>query len=255
MTLTFVVALTLGLFAGMLAALEAGARLAARQRREGEEPKGLAAMDGAIFALFGLLLAFTFSGAASRFDARRQLIVDECNALGTTWLRVDLLPEGDQPEVRTLLRAYVDARLRLYADGLGDELLPAEVQAADAAAAALWTRSVAAAEASNHPPFASLYLASLNESIDAAGVRMAVKGFHPPGPIFVLLGALGLLSAFLAGWGLGSTKGPTRIHRVAFVGAVCAVVYVSLDLELPRRGLIRLGSADRLLQETRDAMR
>jgi hypothetical protein len=250
----FVVTFTLVLFGGMLAGLEAGSRLAARRRSlETGEAKGLAPIEGAIFALFGLLLAFTFSGAAARFDARRDLIQAECNALGTAYLRTDLLPAAERGEVRALFRAYVDARLRLYADGLGDDMLPAELEAQDQAAAALWTRSVAAASAAPGA-LSGLYVAALNEAFDRAGDRMAVRRFHPPLAVFFLLLGLGLLSAFVAGWGLGATVG-TRVHRTAFVSAVCLVVYVSLDLELPRRGLIRLGSADELLADTRAAMR
>lgn len=255
MTLALVLAITATLFAGMVVALEAGTRLGARRLAEGhEEPKGLAAIEGAIFALFGLLLAFTFSGAASRFDARRELIQAECNALGTTWLRIDLLQPADQAEVKELLRAYVDARLRLYADGLGDDMLQADLDAQDAAQAALWARAVAAAKAAD-ARLAPLFLTALNDALDRAGDRLAARRFHPPGAVFLLLIGLGLLAAFLAGWGLAASKATTRVHRVAFVSAVSLVVYVSLDLELPRRGLVRLGSADHLLAETRASMR
>lgn len=254
MTITFAILLTLGLFGGMFLAMEAGHRRAARVAQDEESRRGFAAIEGAIFALFGLLLAFTFSGAASRYDERRQLILAETNALGTAWLRVDLLAPADQPEVRDLLRAYVDARIRVYADGSGDDLRRDEVEAVERAQAALWTRAVAASKAAD-ARLAALFLGDLNESFDQADVRMAVRTFHPPGAIFILLVGLGLLSAFLAGWGLAGSRSTTRSHRAAFVGASCLVVYISLDLELPRSGLIRLGAADHLLQQTRDAMR
>ena len=84
---------TFGLFLGMLLFLEIGRRIAARQRKEdsGTAGEGVGAVDGAVFALLGLLIAFTFSGASSRFDTRRQLIVEETNDIGTAYLRVDLL--------------------------------------------------------------------------------------------------------------------------------------------------------------------
>lgn len=255
MSLGFVIAFTLVLLAGMLGTLEAGCRFGARRlAADAGEAKGLSAIEGAIFGLFGLLLAFVFSGAAGRFDARRDLIQAECNAIGTAWLRVDLLLPADQPDVRNLMQAYVDARLRLYADGRGDDMLAADTEAQDQAAASLWTRSVTAAKAGD-ARLAGLFLGSLNEALDLAGDRMAVRRFHPPAAVFLLLLGLGLLSAFLAGWGLAGSKATTRVHRAAFVGAVCLVVYVSLDLELPRQGLVRLGSADLLLAETRAAMR
>jgi hypothetical protein len=93
-----------GLFVGMILLLETGRRLGrCRQGKDEEGARaGLGAVEGAVFALMGLLIAFTFSGAASRFDARRQLIVEEANALSTAWLRLDMLPSAAQPELRDL---------------------------------------------------------------------------------------------------------------------------------------------------------
>ena len=105
------VLIALGLMAAMLLALEAGRRLGARDLARDASRVGLGAVEGAIFALMGLLLAFTFSGAAARFDARRMLIVEESNAIGTAWLRLDALPAEDQPSLREKFRQYVDARV------------------------------------------------------------------------------------------------------------------------------------------------
>ena len=82
-------------------------------------------MEAAVFALLGLLLGFSFVGGSSRLNARRALIVQEANAIGTAYLRLDLLPSAEQPEMRRLFREYVDARLHV------DELL-ADVNAAQA---------------------------------------------------------------------------------------------------------------------------
>src|SRR5512147_455234 len=105
-----------GLFVGMILLLEFGRRLG--RRREGKDEEGaragLGAVEGAVFALLGLLIAFTFSGAASRFDARRELIVEEANAIGTAYLRLDILPAGAQPALREKFRQYVETRLEVY---------------------------------------------------------------------------------------------------------------------------------------------
>ena len=88
-----------GLFIGMAVLLELGRRLRRHHRlRHGDSAgEGVGAIEGAVFGLMGLLLAFTFSGAASRFEGRRQLIVDEANAIGTAYLRLDLLPSAPRP--------------------------------------------------------------------------------------------------------------------------------------------------------------
>ena len=88
-----------GLFAGMLVLLEIGRRLGLRRLALDSEAvrAGFGVVEGAIFALMGLLIAFTFSEAASRFDTRRQLVVEEANAIGTAYLRLDLLSASAQP--------------------------------------------------------------------------------------------------------------------------------------------------------------
>ena len=117
--------MTLLLFAGlllaMLAAAEIGRRLGVSRLARFPEglPKGVGAVDGAVFALLGLLLAFSFSGAASRFEDRRHLITSETNAIGTAYLRIEMLPGDVQPEMRDLFRRYVDGRLETYGN-VGD---------------------------------------------------------------------------------------------------------------------------------------
>jgi len=103
-----------GLFVGMVACLDAGYRIGCRSSAKHPElaHEGVGAIEAAVFALLGLLLGFSFAGGTSRLDARRQLIVQEANAIGTAYLRFDLLPATDQPEMRQMLREYVDARLQ-----------------------------------------------------------------------------------------------------------------------------------------------
>lgn len=95
-----------GLLVGIILLLELGRKLGRRRRGQDGEGAGagLGVVEGAVFTLMGLLVAFTFSGAASRFDLRRQLIVEEANAIGTAWLRLDLLPAEAQPGLRELFR-------------------------------------------------------------------------------------------------------------------------------------------------------
>src|SRR5271155_4562494 len=97
----------------VIAFIECGRRIRLRNKDENAS-SGLGVIDGAVFGLMGLLLAFSFSGAEARFEVRRQLIVQETNAIGTAYLRVDLLPEAAQPQIRDDFRAYVDARLAFY---------------------------------------------------------------------------------------------------------------------------------------------
>jgi hypothetical protein len=112
---------TSGLFLGMLLFMEIGRRVAVRRMREdtGAAGEGVGTVDGAVFALLGLLIAFTFSEASSRFDTRRQLIVEETNDIGTAYLRLDLLPADLQPALRESFRRYLDARIEVYRETAG----------------------------------------------------------------------------------------------------------------------------------------
>jgi hypothetical protein len=104
------------LSAGILVLLEIGRRVGLRRiAEEGEAAsKGLSAIEGAIFGLLGLILAFLFSGALTRFDAARHLVVEEANDIGTAWLRIALLPADAQPSMRDLFRRYLDSRIEVY---------------------------------------------------------------------------------------------------------------------------------------------
>ena len=104
------------LFGGMLILLEIGRRLSIRRRSEESEGErgSLGTIEGAMFALFGLVVAFTFSGAASRFNEKRILIAEEANAIETAYLRLQLLSPEARLELQELFRQYVDSRLETY---------------------------------------------------------------------------------------------------------------------------------------------
>jgi hypothetical protein len=111
--------LTFGLFLGMLLCLEIGRHIGIRRLKDDSvtAAEGIGAADGAVFAVLGLLIAFTFSGATARFDSRRQLIVEETNDIGTAYRRLDLLRSDAQPALRESFRRYLDARPRVSGQG------------------------------------------------------------------------------------------------------------------------------------------
>lgn len=240
-----------GLFLLMLVCMEAGRRIGARHQEE-EARSGLGSVSSTVFALFGLLLAFSFSGAAERFQARRALILQEANDLGTAWLRLDVLPPEQQPALRDLMRRYLDARLDAYARLPDLEAALAGLAEANRLQGELWRAAVAASQgAPGHAPM--LLLPALNAAFDTATARFAATEAHPPLAIYALLYGLGLGSAFLVGWGMSRSSSPSHLHRLMFASVVCLTVYVTLDLELPRGGLLRV--SDELLIGVRESMR
>jgi hypothetical protein len=245
-----------GLFVGMIVLLELGRRLG--QRRQGKDEQGaragLGAVEGAVFALMGLLVAFTFSGAATRFDNRRQLIVEEANAIGTAWLRLDLLPAAAQPELRDLFRRYLDSRLAITQKMPDVEAARLELGKASALQGEIWSRVVAACQQSPNLMMAQV-VPALNQMFDVAATRTMAAQMHPPAIVFVMLGVLALMSSLLAGYAMAGGKTRSWIHIIAFVLIMATTVYVILDLEFPRLGFIRIDAMDRMLLDLRQAMK
>ena len=245
-----------GLFLGMLLLLEAGRRVRLRlMAREAEKPvAGLGVVEGALFGLMGLVIAFTFSGAASRFDARRHLIVEEANNIGTAYLRLDLVPASAQPQLREKFRRYVDARLETYR--VLPDLDAAMTQMAKAAELRreIWNQSIVAAREATNPQTGMLLLPALNAMFDIANTRYWATQIHPPLFIFGLLGTLALACSLLAGYGMAGGKARNWLHVVGFAIIVTLTVYVIVDMEYPRMGFIRVDSFDQALVDVRADM-
>lgn len=245
----------LGLAVGMLVMLELGRRLGRRSIQRGGSTGGTGALEGALFGLLGLLIAFSFSGAAGRFDARRALIVQEANDIGTAYLRVDLLPQDSQPAIRDLFRRYVDSRIKTYELTADPEAAHAEYGRSQDIQAALWARSTQACEERKDPSTTSLVIASLNAMFDTASTRAAATEMHAPGVVFALLCVLALVCSLVAGHAMAAAERRHWLHWVAFAAAVGVSFYVIADLEYPRRDLIRVDAFDHLLVEVRRSMR
>jgi hypothetical protein len=249
------VAFATSLFVGMLLLLELGRRLGRHRQGRAEDGAraGLGAVEGAVFALLGLLIAFTFSGAASRFDSRRQMILQEANAIGTAWLRLELLPASAQAGLKGLFPKYLDARLAVYRALPDAAAASANFANAAALQAEIWTRATAACQQSPSPLSAQL-IPALNEMFDIATTRNMAAQTHPPAIIFGMLGVLALMSALLAGYAMAGGKSRSWIHTVGFALVMATTVYVILDLEFPRLGIIRIDAADQVLVEVRQTM-
>jgi hypothetical protein len=258
---TLTLALTLAsfgcLFVALIAALEIGrraGRIAFTTTDAGARPAGLSTVEAVAFALLGLLLAFTFSGAAARLDTRRAQIVDEANAIGTAWLRLDMLPPAAQPKLRDAFRRYTDSRIALYKTFSQAGLEAARPEYARSATLQneIWA---AAVEACREVPSAPvIVLPALNAMFDIASSRLAASQMHPPMIVYVVLAVISLVCAFLVGYEMGATEAPSRAHMLVLAGLLSFTFYVILDFEYPRLGLIRIDDFDRLIAEVRATM-
>ncbi len=242
------------LFLVLLLLIEFGRRLRDRSTAAGRSIPGSAAMESAVFALFGLLLAFTFSGAMSRYDAHRELILQEVNDIGTAYLRLDLLPAAAQPALRQDFRAYTAVRARRFDDLDGS---PPSQQAASETArlqADIWKRAVpAAALPEANKDATKLLLPSLNDMFDMTATRRNAFHMHPPTIVSILLFALACGCALVAGFGMtGTNRG--WLHMVVFAATISLTIFTTIDIEYPRLGLVKLTSHDQLFLDLLNTM-
>jgi hypothetical protein len=223
-----------------LGAVESGYRFGRwRHARSSEElPAPVAAMVAAVLGLLALLLGFTFSLAASRFDARRQVVLDEANAIGTTFLRARLLPEPQRAESLSRLREYADLRIRgLTESGIADVLARSGQLQEE-----LWSRAVDVAGRNPEAITTGLYLQSLNALIDVHSRRVLV-GLRSRIPASIWLVLFGLCSIGMASVGYQAGLSETRrspempILTLAFA----AVLFLIVDLDRAHEGVLRVG--------------
>jgi hypothetical protein len=244
-----------GLLLGMLLAHEYGRRLGLRQlARNRKPPRGIGTAEGTVFTILGLLMAFTFHGAAGRFEARRQQITLEANAISTAYQRLDLLPAPARAALRDDFRTYVDLRAKLYANGT-EAGYAAQVRASSTLQERLWRQASAAALQPGAAPSAPmLLLPALNQVFDIASERHASRYDHPPAVIYLMLAALSLLGAALAGFDTAQARHRSWFHTFAFCAVIAATAYLILDLEFPRHGLIQIDAGARPLAELREML-
>ncbi len=248
--ITIAILTAIGLFGGILIFLQIGRLIG--KRRLALDPDGasvgIGAVEGAVFALLGLLIAFTFSGAASRFEQRRDLVVEEANDIGTAWLRLDLLPLAAQPALREDFRRYVESRLETYRKLPDADAAYAELAHSVALQGRIWDQSVAASQAEGaSPDAAKLLLPALNAMIDITTTRTMSVQMHPPPVIYAMLVVLALASALFAGYDMSGARTRSWLHEFGFALVTALALYMILDIEFPRLGIIRVDVVDQAL--------
>ncbi len=253
MVVVLSLAFAVALFGVLLGFLELGCRLGA-SRDPSASSRGAVAVEGALFALMGLLIAFTFSAAQSRLDQRRTLVIDEANAIGTAYLRLDLLPAAAQPGLRDAFRAYTDSRIAYYKKFSKMRAAAAERAQTAVLARQIWRDATDAVKASPDPRVPSLVIPSLNEMIDLEATRVAFRHIHAPVAIFVLLIVLAFSCALFAGVGMGRREIHSQLYRMAFAVMLTITVLVIVDIEFPRVGFININALDYLLKDVRAGM-
>jgi len=241
----------------MLLLLETGRRIGKHRMRLDPEHShsGFGAIEAAVFGLMGLMIAFTFSGAVSRLDQRRMDIIEEANDIGTAYLRIDLLSQAAQPEMRQYFRDYLNARIDVY-QKVPDLQAVAEAQnKAELLQKLIWKTSVEDCKKSENNAASMLFLPAVNSMFDISSSRMAIAFVHQPVSVFVILIILALVCSLFAGYGMAIGKSRSWVHFIGFTAAFIISIYIILDMEYPRIGIVNINSMDYLLTGLRDLMK
>jgi len=223
----------------ILIAVEAGFFFGRRRHKKAAEEQAgaVGTMVGSTLGLLAFVLAFAFNFASSRVDVRRVALIDEANAIGTTYLRAGIMPEPHRSEIRRLLREEVDAQIAGAQIERTNELM-ARV---DAIHAELSQHAIALGTENPNSEQAALFVESLNRSIENYAKRLLAVRTRVSASVWFALYALSFLAMFAMGYHVALT-GTTRSPAIVLV-AVCFALVICLvaDLDRPHEGTMRLG--------------
>lgn len=236
-------AVAAALFVGIIIANEAGFQIGHRNHEQSHQGtrSQTNAIQAAMLGLLALLLGFTFTMALQRYDTRSQAVTEEANAIGTAYLRMELLPDHVQADARSLVARYLDARLEAQkidltrtSDRKQSKDLVNQLQQD------LWKIAAAAADSGNQPQSTMLVLQALNEMFDAYGRRDAALERHVPELVILTLFAVFVIASALLGYAGGLEGARPRLATLAMTVLIVLVIFVVIDLDRPRRGIIQV---------------
>lgn len=231
------------LFVALIIATETGYRIGLRFGNGASESSKsqVNSIQASILGVLALLLGFTFSLSLQRFDSRSQAVINESNAIGTVMLRTELLPESVQTQSQHAVREYLDHRVRGASISLDNEgQRQAELRESDRLLESLWQLATRAAAEAPNPVTTGLYIQALNELIDAYGTRDAALSRHVPEVVLFLMFTTFILTALLVGYSAGVAGHRTSFATYILEILIVCLVFVIIDLDRPRRGLIEV---------------
>lgn len=230
-----------------------GTRLADIQRRlsPGSKADGIGALEGSLMGLLALLLSFTFSMSASRYDSRRSTIIQEANAIGTATLRADMYPDSARIEFRKDFRSYLEARIAYFDAGNDQSRISQSIKDANIISARIWQRATLLSRQSTTTIPHSLMIPALNDMLDAATSRDAARLARVPDPIMWLLIILTILESMVIGYSKKEKKNDWIILSLYSLMTV-VTIFTIMDLDRPRRGIIRTENANQKMVELRE---
>jgi hypothetical protein len=225
--------------------------LASRRRQRIAQGKleGAGAIVGAAMGLLAFMLAFTFNTAASRFDARKAMVIEEANAIGTTWLRAGFLGDPHRAAMRALLRDYVDLRVNV---ALGAVDVEGGLQRTDVMHDKMWAIAEEQGRREATSITIGLFVQALNEVIDLHLKRLTVGlRNRVPGTVWATLYLLLVVGMVMTGLQLGLSASRQFALELALAATFSLVLVLIADLDRPQEGLLRVSQQAMLELQTK----
>ena len=230
----------LGFLSLVLALSECGFRMGRRRQTKisGETRSQISTVEAALLGVLGLLLGFTIAMSVSRFEQRQQDVLEEANAIGTAYLRTQILPGDQGNNIRQALHEYLNVRVQFGRAGTDAKRIDALRSEGARLQKQFWEE--AAAYAQKEPLRSSLLTQSLNQVIDLEAARW--KGFndHVPASVVYADAMVGLLAAMLVGYTYGLSGRRNLVSMCTLALAITIVLSVIIDLDRPRSGFIHV---------------
>ena len=232
--------LTVFFLAGLPLTAELGGWLhVLANRGRPRDPSGAGFLSASALGLLGLLVAFTFSMASERFEARRQLVVQEANGLSTVYLRDQLLGAPSDARLQPLIARYAQARLAFFDAGEDAGRLDAAGKATTALQNAIWRETSQALAKPANGPLATVVLSSTNDLFDLASTREAARESTVPLAVIWAVTLCAFATAALCGYGLEAGGHRHRVAATSLFLLIAIALLLIHDLNTPRGGFIR----------------
>ena len=230
----------IGLTAGVVAAHEIGFWLGSLFRST-DEPfdRQVALVRTSTAALVAFLIGFAFSGAASRFTHRQDLTVNEANALGTAYLRADVIAEPQRSELKAALKEYTADRIALLSREGHNQVEPLLAKVSGLHQR-MWKSAVVATQ--SNAPLMALLLPPINEVIDLHSTHLAMARRHLPSPIMAVLLATAAISLGIIGFGNGRVGRRFSLIDAVYGAVLAAALWMTIDMDYPGLGMIRVSN-------------
>jgi len=210
--------------------------------------------ESAVFALLGLLIAFTFAGAYDRFEHRKMHLVEEASAFSKAYEYIDLLSPKYQPVIRRQVRQYLDLHLNIYRDLPNLKKAWQDIDRLNIMQNQIWHTVTLAVKGTPDKYAELLVVPAMDDMFTASYTGINMARIHPPIIIFLLLIMLAALGAFLVGYIAAENQQKNPVHIASYVILTAFIIYIITNIEFPRVGFVRLNMFDQLLVDVREGM-